>query len=97
MYFDDEMFFTTEDMETKRIGIMEALEDKLVSMNMTSEQIEEVMEDVIIPYKIMYANEIERLEDEIEDLQMEYINLEEEYTNLEEEYTDLEEELANYK
>lgn len=90
MYFNDEMFFTTEDMETNWIGIMEALEDKLVSMNMTSEQIEEVMEDVIIPYKIMYANEIERLEDEIEDLQMEY-------ANLEEEYTDLEEELANYK
>ena len=72
MYFDDEMFFTTEDMETNWIGIMEALEDKLVSMNMTSEQIEEVMEDVIIPYKNLYTNEIERLEDEIEDLQMEY-------------------------
>ena len=84
MYFDDEMFFTTEDMETKRIGIMEALEDKLVSMNMTSEQIEEVMEDVIIPYKTMYTNEIERLEDGIEDLQMEYTNFEEEYTNLKE-------------
>ena len=84
MYFDDEMFFTTEDMETKRIGIMEALEDKLVSMNMTSEQIEEVKEDVIIPYKTMYTNEIERLEDGIEDLQMEYTNFEEEYTNLKE-------------
>ena len=81
MYFDDEMFFTTEDMETNWIGIMEALEDKLVSMDMTSEQIEEVMEDVIIPYKTMYTNEIERLEDGIEDLQMEYTNFEEEYTN----------------
>ena len=84
MYFDDEMFFTTEDMETNWIGIMEALEDKLVSMDMTSEQIEEVMEDVIIPYKTMYTNEIERLEDGIEDLQMEYTNFEEEYTNLKE-------------
>ena len=74
MYFDDKIFFTTEDMETNWIGIMDALEDKLVSMNMTSEQIEEVMEDVVIPYKIMYTNEIERLEDEIEDLQMEYDN-----------------------
>ena len=83
MYFNDEMFFTTEDMETNWIGIMEALEDKLVSMNMTSEQIEEVMEDVIIPYKIMYTNEIERLEDEIEDLQMEYTNLKEELANCE--------------
>ena len=88
MYFNDEMFFTTEDRETNWIGIMEALEDKLVSMNMTSEQIEEVMEDVIIPYKTMYTNEIERLEDEIEDLQMEY-------ANFKEEYADLEEELAN--
>ena len=69
MYFDDKLFFTTEDMETNWIDIMEALEDKLVSMNMTSEQIEEVMEDVIIPYKEMYTNEIERLEDGIEDLQ----------------------------
>ena len=77
MYFDDELFFTTEDMETNRTDIMEALEDKLVSMNMTSEQIEEVMEDVIIPYKTMYTNEIERLEGEIEDLQMAYTNFEE--------------------
>lgn len=83
MYFNDEMFFTTEDMETNWIGIMEALEDKLVSMDMTSEQIEEVMEDVIIPYKTMYTNEIERLEDEIEDLQMEYTNLKEELANYE--------------
>lgn len=81
MYFDDEMFFTTEDMETNWIGIMEALEDKLVSMNMTSEQIEEVMEDVIIPYKTMYTNEIERLEDEIEDLQMKFTNIKEELAN----------------
>ena len=81
MYFDDEMFFTTEDMETNWIGIMEALEDKLVSMNMTSEQIEEVMEDVIIPYKTMYTNEIERLEDEIEDLQMKFTNIKEELDN----------------
>ena len=81
MYFDDEMFFTTEDMETNWIGIMEALEDKLVSMNMTSEQIEEVMEDVIIPYKQMYTNEIERLEDEIEDLQMKFTNIKEELAN----------------
>lgn len=81
MYFNDEMFFTTEDMETNWIGIMEALEDKLVSMNMTSEQIEEVMEDVIIPYKIMYVNEIERLEEEIEDLQMKFKNIKEELAN----------------
>lgn len=81
MYFNDEMFFTTEDMETNWIGIMEALEDKLVSMNMTSEQIEEVMEDVIIPYKTMYTNEIERLEDEIEDLQMKFTNIKEELAN----------------
>ena len=81
MYFNDEMFFTTEDMETNWIGIMEALEDKLMSMNMTSEQIEEVMEDVIIPYKIMYTNEIERLEDEIEDLQMKFTNIKEELAN----------------
>ena len=81
MYFDDEMFFTTEDMETNWIGVMEALEDKLVSMNMTSEQIEEVMEDVIIPYKTMYTNEIERLEDEIEDLQMKFTNIKEELAN----------------
>ena len=81
MYFNDEMFFTTEDMETNWIGIMEALEDKLVSMNMTSEQIEEVMDDVIIPYKIMYTNEIERLEDEIEDLQMKFTNIKEELAN----------------
>lgn len=81
MYFDDEMFFTTEDMETNWIGIMEALEDKLVSMNMTGEQIEEVMEDVIIPYKTMYTNEIERLEDEIEDLQMKFTNIKEELAN----------------
>lgn len=81
MYFDDEMFFTTEDMETNWIGIMEALEDKLVSMNMTSEQIEEVMEDVIIPYKTMYTNEIERLEDEVEDLQMKFTNIKEELAN----------------
>lgn len=81
MYFDDEMFFTTEDMETNWIGIMEALEDKLVSMNMTSEQIEEVMEDVIIPYKTMYTNEIERLEEEIEDLQMKFTNIKEELAN----------------
>ena len=81
MYFDDEMFFTTEDMETNWIGIMEALEDKLVSMNMTSEQIEEVMVDVIIPYKTMYTNEIERLEDEIEDLQMKFTNIKEELAN----------------
>lgn len=81
MYFDDEMFFTTEDMETNWIGIMEALEDKLVSMDMTSEQIEEVMEDVIIPYKTMYTNEIERLEDEIEDLQMKFTNIKEELAN----------------
>lgn len=84
MYFDDKLFFTTEDMETNWIDIMEALEDKLMSMNMTSEQIEEVMEDVIIPYKEMYTNEIERLEDGIEDLQMEYANFEEEYTDLKE-------------
>ena len=77
MYFNDEMFFTTEDMETNWIDITEALEDKLVSMNMTSEQIEEIMEDVIIPYKTMYTNEIERLEYEIEDLQMAYTNFEE--------------------
>ena len=83
MYFDDKIFFTTEDRETNWIGIMEALEDKLVSKNMTSEQIEEVMEDVIIPYKIMYTNEIERLEDEIEDLQMIYTSLEEELANCE--------------
>ena len=83
MYFNDEMFFTTEDMETNWIGIMEALEDKLVSMNMTSEQIEEVMEDVIIPYKTMYTNEIERLEDEIEDLQMKFTNIKEELANYE--------------
>ena len=83
MYFDDKIFFTTEDRETNWIGIMEALEDKLVSMNMTSEQIEEVMEDVIIPYKTMYTNEIERLEDEIEDLQMKFTNLEEELANCE--------------
>lgn len=83
MYFDDKIFFTTEDMETNWIGIMDALEDKLVSMNMTSEQIEEVMEDVIIPYKTMYTNEIERLEDEIEDLQMKYTSLEEELANCE--------------
>ena len=81
MYFDDEMFFTTEDMETNWIGVMEALEDKLVSMNMTSEQIEEVMVDVIIPYKTMYTNEIERLEDEIEDLQMKFTNIKEELAN----------------
>ena len=81
MYFDDEMFFTTEDMETNWIGVMEALEDKLVSMNMTSEQIEEVMEDVVIPYKTMYTNEIERLEDEIEDLQMKFTNIKEELAN----------------
>ena len=81
MYFDDKIFFTTEDKETYWIGIMEALEDKLVSMNMTSEQIEEVMEDVIIPYKIMYTNEIERLEDEIEDLQMKFTNIKEELAN----------------
>lgn len=81
MYFDDKIFFTTEDRETNWIGIMEALEDKLVSMNMTSEQIEEVMEDVIIPYKIMYTNEIERLEDEIEDLQMKFTNIKEELAN----------------
>lgn len=81
MYFNDEMFFTTEDMETNWIGIMEALEDKLVSMDMTSEQIEEVMEDVIIPYKTMYTNEIERLEDEIEDLQMKFTNIKEELAN----------------
>ena len=95
MYFDDKLFFTTEDMETNWIGIMEALEDKLMSMNMTSEQIEEVMEDVIIPYKTMYTNEIERLENEIEDLQMKYTNFEEEYADLEEEYRNLKEELAN--
>lgn len=95
MYFDDKIFFSTEDKETNWLGIMEALEDKLVSMNMTSEQIEEVMEDVIIPYKIMYTNEIERLEDEIEDLQMKYTNFEEEYADLEEEYRNLKEELAN--
>ena len=83
MYFNDEMFFTTEDMETNWIGIMEALEDKLVSMNMTSEQIEEVMEDVVIPYKTMYTNEIERLEDEIEDLQMKFTNIKEELANCE--------------
>ena len=83
MYFDDKIFFTTEDRETNWIGIMEALEDKLVSMNMTSEQIEEVMEDVIIPYKNLYTNEIERLEDEIEDLQMKFTNLEEELANCE--------------
>lgn len=83
MYFDDKIFFTTEDRETNWIGIMEALEDKLVSMNMTSEQIEEVMEDVIIPYKNLYTNEIERLEDEIEDLQMKYTSLEEELANCE--------------
>ena len=81
MYFNDEIFFTTEDKETNWIGIMEALEDKLLSMNMTSEQIEEVMEDVIIPYKIMYTNEIERLEDEIEDLQMKFTNIKEELAN----------------
>lgn len=81
MYFDDKIFFTTEDRETNWIGIMEALEDKLVSMNMTSEQIEEVMEDVIIPYKQMYTNEIERLEDEIEDLQMKFTNIKEELAN----------------
>ena len=81
MYFDDKIFFTTEDMETNWIGIMDALEDKLVSMNMTSEQIEEVMEDVIIPYKTMYTNEIERLEDEIEDLQMKFTNIKEELAN----------------
>lgn len=81
MYFNDEMFFTTEDRETNWIGIMDALEDKLVSMNMTSEQIEEVMEDVIIPYKTMYTNEIERLEDEIEDLQMKFTNIKEELAN----------------
>ena len=81
MYFDDKIFFTTEDRETNWIGIMDALEDKLVSMNMTSEQIEEVMEDVIIPYKIMYTNEIERLEDEIEDLQMKFTNIKEELAN----------------
>ena len=81
MYFNDEMFFTTEDMETNWIGVMEALEDKLVSMNMTSEQIEEVMVDVIIPYKTMYTNEIERLEDEIEDLQMKFTNIKEELAN----------------
>lgn len=81
MYFNDEMFFITEDMETNWIGIMEALEDKLVSMNMTSEQIEEVMEDVVIPYKTMYTNEIERLEDEIEDLQMKFTNIKEELAN----------------
>ena len=81
MYFDDKIFFTTEDRETNWIGIMEALEDKLVSMNMTSEQIEEIMEDVIIPYKNLYTNEIERLEDEIEDLQMKYTSLEEELAN----------------
>lgn len=83
MYFDDKIFFTTEDRETNWIGIMEALEDKLMSMNMTSEQIEEVMEDVIIPYKIMYTNEIERLEDEIEDLQMKFTNIKEELANCE--------------
>ena len=83
MYFDDKIFFTTEDRETNWIGIMEALEDKLVSMNMTSEQIEEIMEDVIIPYKNLYTNEIERLEDEIEDLQMKYTSLEEELANYE--------------
>ena len=83
MYFDDKIFFTTEDRETNWIGIMEALEDKLVSMNMTSEQIEEVMEDVIIPYKTMYTNEIERLEDEIEDLQMKFTNIKEELANCE--------------
>lgn len=83
MYFDDTLFFKTECMETNWIGIMEALEYKLESMNMTSEQIEEVMEDVIIPYKEMYTNEIERLEDEIKDLQMEYTNLEEELANYE--------------
>ena len=81
MYFDDKIFFTTEDRETNWIGIMEALEDKLVSMNMTSEQIEEVMEDVIIPYKNLYTNEIERLEDEIEDLQMKFTNIKEELAN----------------
>ena len=81
MYFNDEMFFTTEDRETNWIGIMDALEDKLVSMNMTSEQIEEIMEDVIIPYKTMYTNEIERLEDEIEDLQMKFTNIKEELAN----------------
>ena len=81
MYFDDKLFFTTEDMETNWIDIMEALEDKLMSMNMTSEQIEEVMEDVIIPYKTMYTNEIERLEDEIEDLQMKFTNIKEELAN----------------
>ncbi len=81
MYFDDKIFFTTEDRETNWIGIMEALEDKLVSMDMTSEQIEEVMEDVIIPYKQMYTNEIERLEDEIEDLQMKFTNIKEELAN----------------
>ena len=58
-----------------------SLEDKLVTMNMTSEQIEEVMEDVIIPYKTMYTNEIERLEDEIEDLQMKFTNIKEELAN----------------
>ena len=83
MYFDDKIFFTTEDRETNWIGIMEALEDKLMSMNMTSEQIEEVMDDVIIPYKIMYTNEIERLEDEIEDLQMKFTNIKEELANCE--------------
>ena len=83
MYFDDKIFFTTEDMETNWIGIMDALEDKLVSMNMTSEQIEEVMEDIIIPYKNLYTNEIERLEDEVEDLQMKYTSLEEELANCE--------------
>ena len=95
MYFDDKIFFPTEDKETNWFSIMEALEDKLVSMNMTSEQIEEVMEDVIIPYKNLYTNEIERLEDEIEDLQMKYTNFEEEYADLEEEYRNLKEELAN--
>ena len=83
MYFNDEIFFTTEDKETNWIGIMEALEDKLMSMNMTSEQIEEIMEDVVIPYKNLYTNEIERLEDEVEDLQMKYTSLEEELANCE--------------
>ena len=81
MYFDDKIFFTTEDRETNWIGIMEALEDKLMSMNMTSEQIEEIMEDVVIPYKNLYTNEIERLEDEIEDLQMKFTNIKEELAN----------------
>ena len=81
MYFDDKIFFTTEDRETNWIGIMEALEDKLMSMNMTSEQIEEIMEDVVIPYKNLYTNDIERLEDEIEDLQMKFTNIKEELAN----------------